>query len=159
VLEASYLIKLVQPYHRNFSKRVVKTPKLYFIDTGLAARLLGIRTDDQLEHHPLRGALFETCVFGELFKAKTNGLAPWEIYFWRDHSGTEVDFILESGRTFIAIEAKSSATFHPDFTTSLSKFTAFAGSDLTHSVLVYGGSEAFTFKGVSIVPWTRLDLL
>ncbi len=159
VLEASYLIKLVQPYHRNFSKRVVKTPKLYFIDTGLAARLLGIRTDDQLEHHPLRGALFKTCVFGELFKAKTNGLAPWDIYFWRDHSGTEVDFILESGRTFIAIEAKSSATFHPDFTTSLSKFTAFAGSDLTHSVLVYGGSEAFTFKGVSIVPWTRLDLL
>lgn len=157
VLEASYLVKLVQPYYRNFNKRIVKTPKLYFLDTGLAARLLGIRTDDQLANHPLRGALFETYVFGELLKKRMNGQAQWEIYFWRDHGGTEVDFILETDGTLTAVEVKSGATFHPDFTTNLSRFAGFAGSDLTHAALIYGGMEAFTFKDVSVVPWDRMD--
>jgi predicted AAA+ superfamily ATPase len=156
ILEASYLVRLVQPYHRNYNKRVVKTPKLYFLDTGLAARLLGIRTDDQLAQHPLRGALFETMIHGELAKRRHNMQAPWNIYFWRDHGGSEVDFILEDGTELTAVEVKSGATFHPDSIAALSRFSVTAGKDLKHSVLVYGGTESFDFKHVAIVPWNAL---
>jgi hypothetical protein len=156
ILEASFLIRLVQPYHRNYNKRVVKAPRLYFLDTGLAARLLGIRTDGQLDQHPLRGALFETMIYGELVKRRHNTHAPWDIYFWRDHGGTEVDFILEEGTQLTAVEVKSGATFHQDFIASLSRFSGTAGKDLKRSVLVYGGTESFDFKGVAIVPWNAL---
>jgi len=156
ILEASYLIRLVQPYHRNYNKRIVKTPKLYFLDTGLAARLLGIRTDEQLAQHPLRGALFETLVFGELAKRRHNLQTPWDIYFWRDHGGTEVDFILEDGAELTAIEVKSGATFHPDSIAALSRFSATAGKDLRRSLLVYGGTESFGFRDVRIVPWNAI---
>jgi hypothetical protein len=156
ILEASFLIRLVQPYHRNYNKRVVKAPRLYFLDTGLAARLLGIRTDGQLDQHPLRGALFETMIYGELVKRRHNTHAPWDIYFWRDHGGVEVDFILEEGTQLTAVEVKSGATFHQDFIASLSRFSGTAGKDLKRSVLVYGGTESFDFKGVAIVPWNAL---
>lgn len=154
ILEASYLARLVQPFHRSYNKRIVKTPKLYFLDTGLAARLLGIKTDEQLATHPLRGALFETYVYGELLKRRLSAQVSWEIYFWRDHGGTEVDFILEDGDRLTAVEAKSGATFHPDHARGLAKFAAAAGTDLKRSVVVYGGAEALGFKGVSVVPWT-----
>jgi hypothetical protein len=161
ILEASFLIRLVQPYHRNYNKRVVKAPRLYFLDTGLAARLLGIRTDGQLDQHPLRGALFETMIYGELVKRRHNTHAPWDIYFWRDHGGTEVDFILEEGTQLTAVEVKSGATFHQDFIASLSRFSGTAGKDLKRSVLVYGGTESFVFKGVALVPgdarWSGLS--
>jgi predicted AAA+ superfamily ATPase len=156
ILEASYLARLVQPYHRNYNKRVVKTPKLYFLDTGLAARLLGIRTDGQLAQHPLRGALFETMIYGEIAKRRHNMQAPWDIYFWRDHGGSEVDFILEDGPELTAVEVKSGATFHPDSIAALSRFSVTAGKDLKRSMLVYGGIESFDFKHVAIVPWNEL---
>lgn len=154
ILEASYLVRLVQPFHRSYNKRLVKTPKLYFLDTGLAARLVGIKTDEQLTTHPLRGALFETYVFGELLKRRMSARAAGDIYFWRDHGGTEVDFILEDGRDLMAVEAKSGATFHSEYAAGIAKFAAAAGQDLKRSVVVYGGTEAFMFKGISVVPWT-----
>ena len=153
VLEASYLVRLVQPYHRNFNKRIVKTPKLYFLDTGLAARLLGIHEASQLDTHPARGALFESFVYAELLKLRLNEHAPWDIYFWRDQQGHEVDFILESGQSLTAIEVKSGATFHPDHVQSLTKFRNIAGDFIEASLMIYGGSETFIFKDTRILPW------
>ena len=95
ILEASYIVFLLQPHHANFNKRIIKTPKLYFYDTGLAAWLLSIQNPDQLNIHPLRGALFESYVISEFFKAKFNqGVKP-NYYFWRDRSGNEIDFLME----------------------------------------------------------------
>jgi uncharacterized protein len=153
VLEASYLVRLVQPYHHNFNKRLVKAPKLYFLDTGLAARLLGIRDASQLRTHPSRGALFETFVYGELLKRRLNGHSPWDIYFWRDQVGDEVDFILENGESFVAIEAKSGATFHPDHGKSLEKLRRVATPALKRAILVNGGVESFIYKDSQVLPW------
>ena len=91
MLEASFLVVRVPPYFRNFGKRLVKRPKLYFVDVGLAVWLLGIRDAETLNAHPLRGALFETLVVSEMFKTRFNAGEPAELYFWRDHVGHEVD--------------------------------------------------------------------
>lgn len=155
VLEASYIVRLVQPYHRNFNKRVIKAPKLYFLDTGLAARLLGIHDSSQLETHPARGALFETFVYGELLKLRLNGHLPWEIHFWRDQGGHEVDFVLASGRSLLAIEVKSGATFHSDQSASLIRFRKIAGGELEKSLLIYGGEERFVHMDVQVLPWSE----
>jgi predicted AAA+ superfamily ATPase len=97
VLEASYLVMRVQPHHQNFGKRLVKTPKLYFLDVGLMAWLLGIRDADSLDTHAARGALFETWVIGELVKQRFNQGWPADLYFWRDNTGHEIDVLLEIG--------------------------------------------------------------
>ena len=114
VLEASYLIHRLPPQHRNFNKRLVKTPKLYFVDVGLAAWLLSIETPDQVATHPLRGALFETWVVGEFLKSRFNrGLAS-NLTFWRDHRGQEVDLVLEQAGKLQPIEIKAGATVNRD---------------------------------------------
>ena len=153
VLEASYLVTLIQPYYKNFNKRIVKTPKLYFLDTGLAARLLGILNPDQLATHPLRGALFESYVLSELMKKKHAGLDTADLYFWRDHKGNEVDFILDRADHSEAVEIKSGATFHPDHCKGLMDFISLTGDNFDDGKIIYGGSESFTFKNVAITPW------
>ena len=110
VLEASYIIHRVQPHHQNFNKRLVKTPKLYFHDTGLAAWLLGIESAAQVTTHPLRGALFETWVVADYLKQRLNTARPSNLSFWRDRSGHEVDLLVEQGGQTQAIEIKSGAT-------------------------------------------------
>lgn len=95
ILQASYIIFLLPPHHRNLGKRLVKMPKLYFQDTGLAASLMGIQTAQQLTIHPLRGALFETLIVGEHLKSRFNQGFPSNLYFWRDNVGLEVDLLLD----------------------------------------------------------------
>ncbi|MCD4718740.1 MAG: ATP-binding protein, partial [Desulfobacula sp.] len=97
ILEASYIIKRVKPFYKNFNKRLVKAPKLFFIDTGLACFLLGISSFNHLQAHPLKGALFETFVFSELLKTNFNQAKPDNIYYFRDNIGNEIDFILDAG--------------------------------------------------------------
>lgn len=97
VLEAGYIVFLLQPYYRNLNKRLVKTPKLYFYDPGLAAWLLGIQAVEQLVTHSMRGPLFETCVLSELLKKRNNRGLPANLYFWRDRAGNEVDVLCEEG--------------------------------------------------------------
>ncbi|MDQ5940991.1 MAG: uncharacterized protein QG632_717 [Candidatus Dependentiae bacterium] len=114
VLEASYTVFLLRPYHTNFNKRLIKMPKIYFYDTGVAASLLGIRTEEQMEIHFARGELFENLVILEAMKARFNaGLVPSQ-YFWRDSTGREVDLLDEWDGTTSAFEAKASMTAHPN---------------------------------------------
>ena len=159
VLEASYLVQLLPPYHRSFNKRLVKTPKLYFLDPGLASWLVGIRTLDQLVVHPLRGALFEGWVVTEALKARYHqGLAP-DLYFWRDNSGHEVDLLREDGAVLTPFEIKSGRTVVPDFFTGLRRWVTIAGDAAGQPYLVYGGDERQIRSGVTVLPWRALGQL
>lgn len=157
-LEASYIIRRVYPHHQNFGKRLVKTPKLYFLDVGLMAWLLGIRDTATLTAHPLRGALFETFVLSELVKAPLVRDGEASLFFWRDHIGQEVDFILEAGRHLHGIEVKSSRTISSDAAVSLAKWQYLAepgpaAPQRTSCHLVYGGSDSFTRSGCQFWGW------
>lgn len=156
VLDAGYVVFLLQPHHQNFGKRLVKTPKLYFHDTGLAAYLMGIRDPAHLSIHAARGALFENFVISELLKRRYNqGLAS-NLYFWRNNTGEEVDVVIEQGEKLMPVEIKSGQTFTSDFLTGLNKWTRYAGDKALPAQLVYGGDENMLRKGVSVHSWQRM---
>jgi predicted AAA+ superfamily ATPase len=153
VLEASYIVALLKPHHRNFGKRLVKSPKLYFCDVGLATWLLGIRDAAALDTHAARGALFETHVISELMKQRLNAGRPADLYFWRDHIGHEVDVLIESAQGLQALEIKSGSTFASDWTDGLKKWQKFAGSNSIAPSLVYGGAASYEREGVHVWGW------
>ena len=157
VLEASYLIHLLPPHHRNFNKRLVKTPKLYFLDTGLAAWLLRIQNHEQLATHPTRGALFETWVVSELLKTRYNRALESNLYFWRDRSGHEVDILIDLGTRLSAMEIKSGRTVNRDFFKGLEYWGELAGESAGPLWLVYGGESGQSRSGIGVVPWGELD--
>jgi predicted AAA+ superfamily ATPase len=157
VLEASYLIFLLPPYHVNFGKRLVKSPKLYFLDTGLAAALLGIKDSASLNIHAQRGALFETLVIGEFVKQRFNSGQPAELYFWRDNTGNEVDLLFEVRGRLQAVEIKSGATFVGDWLKGIARWQRLAGKLALPPWLIYGGDEAYRREGVAAIPWRGID--
>ena len=157
VLEASYLVKRLPPYHRNFGKRLVKTPKLYFLDVGLMAWLLGIRDAASLETHAARGALFETYVVSELIKHCYNTGVPADLYFWRDNVGHEVDVLYETPQGLQAIEIKSGSTFASDWPAAARKWQSFAGSEALPPMIVFGGTGGFEREGCRVVGWRELQ--
>ncbi|MFM7783128.1 MAG: ATP-binding protein [Gammaproteobacteria bacterium] len=159
VLEASGVVHLLRPHHRNFSKRLVKTPKLYFTDTGLACWLLGIREPAQIALHPLRGALFETWVLAELLKGRLNRGLPSNLWFWRDNAGNEVDVLLEEGETLRPVEIKSGSTVLPDALSALQRWTALAGNVAGMPVLVYGGGESQRRSASTVLAWRDIGEL
>lgn len=136
ILEASYIVFLLQPYHRNFNKRIIKAPKLYFLDVGLAAHLLGIDHPRQLITHPLRGELFETFVVGEFLKYRFNEGKRSNLYYFRDHVGNEVDLVLETGSGVVPIEIKSSRTITPKFFKGLDYFEKTAETVLASALVI-----------------------
>ncbi len=156
VLEAGYIVFLLQPHHQNFGKRLVKTPKLYFHDTGLAAFLLGIRDPEHLSIHASRGALFENFVISELLKQRFNAGLSANLYFWRNNTGDEIDVIIEQGGKLQPIEIKSAQTIAPQFMSGLNKWMGSAGKSALPPQLVYGGTESMTRNGVQIMSWQAI---
>jgi uncharacterized protein len=122
ILETCYLIHFERPHVANFGKRLVKSPKLYMTEVGLAAALMGIRTESEIQSYPLRGALFETLVVNELMKTRANLGLREPLYFWRDNIGTEVDVVLERGSQIAAVEIKSGPTVASDAFRQLDKW-------------------------------------
>lgn len=160
VLEASYIVHLLPPHHRNFQKRLVKTPKLYFYDTGLATWLLGIQNPDQLSLHPAKGALFENWVVSELLKARFNRGLSSNLYFWRDRTGNEVDVLVDRGAKIVPLEIKAGQTLNRRFFTGLKRWRDLAGAEADQeSWLLYGGTERQERESVSVVPWQQVDTL
>lgn len=159
LLDAGYIAFRLRPYHNNFRKRVIKTPKLYFHDTGLACRLLGIRSPDDLAAHPLRGALFENWVLLELMKRNLAENGNRHFYFWRDQSGMEIDFIIEHDRGFDAVECKSGQTQAGDWFTGLKRWTEATRSHPSGLHLVYAGDEAVSRQGISVHDWRSCSAL
>jgi predicted AAA+ superfamily ATPase len=156
VLEASYIVYLLRPHHQNFGKRLVKMPKLYFLDTGLMAYLLGIRDADTLSTHASRGALFETLVVSEWVKRQFNAGQVAELYFWRDSAGHEVDLLIPQGKQFMPVEIKSGSTFSSDWTAALRKLSALFGDAALPPGIVYGGEGQYVREGCQVVGWQAL---
>ncbi len=157
VLEASYIVHLLPPHHQNFNKRLVKTPKLYFLDTGLASWLLGIQNSEQLATHVQRGALFETWVVSELLKARYNAGEASNLYFWRDRSGHEVDLLIDQGTHLSPLEIKSGQTINPDYFKGLDYWRKLAGKTAGKAWLIYGGDIRQTRSDVTVLPWFEID--
>ena len=156
VLESSDVVYLLPPYHRNFGKRLVKTPKLYFVDTGLACWLLGIRAADMLALHPLRGALFENWAITEHLKARFNAGEAADLYFWRDNNGVEADLLYDMAGKLQTIEIKSGQTPTTDYIRAGQKSARFAGEEALAPCLLYGGEHSFVRSGVQVRGWRTL---
>lgn len=156
ILEASYIITLLQPYHENFNKRLIKSPKLYFYDTGLVCALLGIATPKDLFMHPMRGPLFETFVISELFKQFFNtGVRP-PLHFWRDVQGHEIDCIIEhSYKRITPIEIKSGMTVTNDFFKNIKEWQEISGQT-TDAYLIYAGTQKQLRTIGTVLPWRSL---
>jgi len=158
VLEASYIVRLLPPFHRNFGKRLVKSPKLYFLDTGLLCYLLQIRSHEELYAHPMRGAIFETWVVAETLKHRFHQGLPADITFWRDHRGLEVDLVFEHAGRLHGVEIKSGATFVPEWLDPSQRWQRLVGDEAEPPMVLYGGDEDFLFKGRRVISWRRLGL-
>jgi predicted AAA+ superfamily ATPase len=153
ILEISGIIFFLRPYFKNFGKRLIKSPKLYFTDSGLACRLLGIQTQEQLFLNPLRGSLFEGFIISELKKKRLNLGEKSELWFWRDNTGTEIDCLIEQEDKLLAIELKSGKTFNEEMTQGLTKWQTIYTDNNGSLVLVYSGEQKSLFKGINVMPW------
>ena len=158
VLQASHLVALLPPYHRNFGKRLVKSPKLYFLDSGLLCYLMRIASPDDLQHHALRGAIFETWVVSETLKHRFNRGLSADLYFWRDNHGLEVDLVFEHGQRLQAVECKSGVTYSADWLRSARRWCEAVGAEAAAPVLVYGGHSSHARADHQVLSWQDLGL-
>jgi len=156
VLQASGIIKILSPWHANLGKRLVKSPKLYFLDTGLACFLLGIHKPEHLSGHPLRGALFETFVVSEAYKQHDHAGLPERLWFYRDSHGNEVDLLAGSDTAMSAWEIKVSMTVSPHFFNGLEKLSQRMDA-IKKQAIIYGGDKQMTRQGIDIIPWNQID--
>jgi len=156
LLEASYVVFRLPPWHANISKRQVKTPKLYFYDVGLASYLLGIEQQSHINRHPLRGNLFENMVVMEALKYRYHRGKRSNLYFWRDAKGNEVDLLVERGPDIAAVEIKSGATISSDYFKGLRTFSAKLPAPVRQCALIYDGEERQRRSDVTI--WRSRDV-
>ena len=147
VLKASFVVFELPPFFENIKKRVIKSPKLYFTDTGLASHLLGVTSPEQVARDPLRGCLYENLVILEILKSRLNRRKRAELYFYRDTHGNEVDLIVREGRNLIPVEIKSAATFHPHFLGGIERFRRAVGERCASGFVLYSGKERHVVKG------------
>lgn len=159
VLEASYIIKLVHPYYKNFNKRIIKSPKIYFYDTGLVCSLLNIKSAEELYVHPMRGGIFESFVISELFKQHYNQNMKPDIYFWRDIQGHEIDCIIEKSLdAVIPIEIKSGMTITKSYFVELTDWHHITGKT-EPAYVVYAGNAAIQRTEADVIPWSDIAQL
>ena len=156
VLQSSYIIYLLKPYHGGFNKRITKTPKLYFYDTGVACSLLGITDAKQIATHAAKGALFENMIVSELLKERFNIGASDNLYYWRDKTGNEVDVLMDESGELTALELKAGETISSDFFKGLEYFSSLTKKPVKQ-YLVYGGKqEQKRSTGTTVIPWNKL---
>jgi predicted AAA+ superfamily ATPase len=152
LLESSYIIYQLQPYYRNFNKRLIKSPKLYFYDTGVACSLLRLTNQEMIRTHYLYGALFENLVISEIIKYQNHSGKRPAVYYWRESNGIEIDCIIEKENSeIIILEIKGGQTFSKDYIKNLKNF---AHNDLPiHKTLIYAGEQSSTISEVQIIAW------
>ena len=159
ILEASFIIYLLYPHHKNFNKRLVKMPKLYFLDVGLLCSLLDIKNKNQVQSHPLRGSIFETFIINELLKLRFNKGSRANLYFWRDKTGHEIDCIVESGGNLTPIEIKSGKTINSEMFKNIEYWKKISGKSSKDSYLIYAGDNNQRRNGINILPWKDSNIL
>lgn len=155
ILEASFITYSLKPWNENIGKRLLKSPKIYFYDTGLASYLLGLETASQTDKDPRRGHLFENMVIMELIKSRFNqGMDP-NLFYYRDHHGNEVDVVFQKGHELIPMEIKSSSTFHSDYLKSIVYFKNLLPSRVNKSFLVYSGEKKEQIAETILLPFQK----
>jgi predicted AAA+ superfamily ATPase len=162
VLKATFICFTLPPHFANFGKRLIKTPKLYFYDTGLAAMLLKMSSVEILSHHPLKGHIFENWMIAELMKTYENNGEEPPLYFWRDTKGNEVDVVIDQGKRLYPIEIKSSMTFHSQFLKGCDYLNKLQGIPSPASDLgkcIYAGEKSFDFQGYHVISLRKLDVV
>ena len=158
LLEASYIIFMLHPYHENFNKRLTKMPKLYFYDTGLACSLLGLEASSQIESHYLKGALFENLIILEILKGRLNRGLPHNLTFWRDKTGHEIDVIAEWGGSIHAMEIKLGSTLQETYLKNLKYFKTLAeGKKTITSYLLYTGTQTGAYLSTKLIPFSLFE--
>ena len=160
VLEASYITARLTPYYANISRRLVKAPKLQFLDSGLVCRLLKIASPEQLKTHPLRGNIFETWVYSEIVKSQLNSGKDWQLNYYRDRKGLEVDLVINTGTDLFALESKSGATVTSDSFNTLLRFEALTQKNRENlplqKMIIYGGDKRQNRSKGTAIPWKEL---
>jgi predicted AAA+ superfamily ATPase len=152
ILESTYVVRLLQPFHENYNKRIVKSPKLYFYDTGLACALLNIKTSNELQLSHFRGALVENFIILEFLKNNLNFGDGHAFFYWRDNNGVEIDLIQQTGSALIPIEIKSAQTYTKEFSSNLKKFMTY--SKISRGLVIYDGPQTFQGSdGVDVANW------
>ena len=159
LLEASYIVYLLPPYYRNFDKRIIKSPKLYFYDTGLACSLLNIQDPTQLNTHFAKGALFENMIVIELLKQYIGASKNPAFYFWQDSNMREIDLLIEESNRLKAIEIKSGKTLNSEFFKNLTLFQDLAKTEQVASFLVYGGDSLQNRTNAEVLPWYQVGTI
>ncbi len=154
ILEASYVVYRLQPFFKNVGKRLIKSPKLYFYDTGLLTTLLNIHDKEMLQSHYLIGNIFENFIVSEFVKGTNNNQVSAQLYFFRDSHGNEVDLIIDIGDSQIPVEIKSSATYNSEFAKGLNNWNEMVKGKTGY--VIYGGSEIITIMNTVVLPWTDL---
>jgi len=153
ILQAGFIIHLLPPHHTNFSKRIIKSPKLYFLDTGLLCYLLRIREPADIADHAMKGAIFETFVLSEFYKSFAHrGEAP-PLYFWRDRTGHEVDVVVDTGKKLIPVEVKSTETIDNSLFDGLRYYTTLGTPASKTGVLIHGGESLYRRENFTVRPW------
>ncbi|MFD2288365.1 DUF4143 domain-containing protein [Pedobacter petrophilus] len=160
ILESSYIIYLLKPFYNNYNKRIIKAPKLYFYDTGVACSLLGLQNKEQLAFHPSIGALFENMVIIDLLKQRLNKGLQDNLYYWRDKTGNELDVLLDTATAVTAIEIKAGATMNTDYQKGLLYFKSVAGDKKDIKTLIYytGSATQNRSNGIVVNPWEKVIL-
>lgn len=158
MLQASYLVTLLPPYYEDISKRLVKSPKLYFCDPGLACFLLDIESPRQLERDKMRGAIFENYVVMEVIKHRYNRGLLDGVFFYRDSNQNEVDILLKEEGEITAIEVKSSITYHSSFADSLNKLSDWIKTPVVRKIIVYTGNFENTASDIKLINYKNLLL-
>jgi len=157
ILESSYILFRLQPYHRNFSKRLVKSPKLYFYDTGVACSLLGIRDDNQVNLHYMKGVLFENLIINEFIKRSFHRGENRQPYFWQDSHGKEIDCLLVSGDEVTLVEIKSGKTISTSYFDNLKYWRPLPSLPEDQGYVVYGGEQSIQTGAGALVSWRQLE--
>ncbi len=157
LLEASFIIYQIQPYYKNFSKRLIKSPKLYFYDTGVACSLLKLTDPEMINTHYLYGSLFENLVISEILKNQCHSGKRPSVYYWRESNGVEIDCIIEQGNNeILALEIKGGQTFTKDYMKNLRNFAKNEAGFKINKAIVYAGEQSTNIKDVQLIPWSKL---
>jgi hypothetical protein len=157
VLESSYILYRLQPYHRNYNKRLVKSPKLYFYDTGVACSLLGIHDVNQIQLHYMKGALFENLIINEFIKRNFNRGENRQPYFWQDNHGKEIDCLLVNGEKITPVEIKAGKTMSSNYFDNLKYWRSLAALPEDQDYVVYGGEQSLQTSAGELISWQHLD--
>ena len=157
ILESSYILYRLQPYHRNFNKRLIKSPKLYFYDTGVACSLLGLREQEQVNLHYMKGSLFENLILNEFIKRSFNRGENRQPYYWQDNHGKEIDCLLVNGEKVTAVEIKSGKTMSTSYFENLKYWRSLAALPESQEYVVYGGDQSMQTGAGTLISWKNLD--